>query len=414
MEFISLYDLMNNLAAESQAGNEAARYSEAAAGFHQALHNATVRPHWFETGTTGQALRSDDATAEGMGMLLHMAAWATRDRHESLQHVHDCINSGLDPADVPRGYDMATGKYANANLLRAQAIGFDRKEINNLLGKKDNRLIEIPAGTQIVKVVEIIQKAIGQASPPLPPRGLSVVSLQKRFTLEPKHYKDEDLTDDDCGLLESIKCDSPITDWFPMTNVQFDELKALFESAPNKPEWGLSAVPRDYYSVAKAERSIAFSNHLNNIETLVKDGQLNLIQETGDPIKLSNTQGVGLNAFFTIDDARAYLKTCGFQLVETGNEPAEPQAKPVTEKQGRKVRQIATILEHVTAMGYPVKNIPRGGKVEIYKLCLEESNNKYHKNNGLFTHDGFEDAWGQASERGLLSVANKDQYTNKC
>ena len=189
-----------------------------------------------------------------------------------------------------------------------------------------NRTIEIPAGTQIVNVVEILQKVIKQVSPPLPPRGLSVVSLQKRFTLEPKHYRDEDLTDDDCDLLESIKCDSPIAEWFPMSKVQFDELKALFESAPNKPEWGLSAVFRDYYSEAKAAHSMAFSNHLNNIETLVKDGQLNLIQETGDPIKLSNTQGVGFNAFFTVDDARAYLKTCGFELREV-NESDEVYEK---------------------------------------------------------------------------------------
>lgn len=146
IDFISLYDLMNELVGElkrDESGkiiNEAYHYSRAAKKLYRDLRNKTPKPRWGVYGGENDPdfADSDNIAIEGMAMIEHMAGWAIRESNAHVQYVLELESAreqGIDESLVHKSYRMGDGQYEGVVGFRAQEIGFDRQEIAVFLGR---------------------------------------------------------------------------------------------------------------------------------------------------------------------------------------------------------------------------------------------------------------------------------------
>lgn len=152
MNFISLHDLMDKRADEIQPPRYSdpdfaieARYSEAAATFHQALLNTSgSRPRWFKIhDKTRLPTVNVEAATEGLRILEHMAGAFSRRVRARNNHIRDCINGGLDPATAMMGYNLNDLMYRGPDMFLAQEIGFDYKEIMEFFNSTVNTELQV-------------------------------------------------------------------------------------------------------------------------------------------------------------------------------------------------------------------------------------------------------------------------------
>lgn len=143
MDFISLVEALNAMAASIDGDDEAAKYSTVAAELHQKLHNSDSSPlRWVEISKeTGLPLFNDAVACEGMSILLHMAGWKQREEKERNDHIFTCLTYGLDPVNEPQSISINGGQYNwhKHGFRREAHIGFDRHEWASLLKAANNK-----------------------------------------------------------------------------------------------------------------------------------------------------------------------------------------------------------------------------------------------------------------------------------
>jgi hypothetical protein len=129
MDFISLHDLMDELASKTQpkySNSEDARYSEAAENLYQALSNSVDCPKWvkidvepFKLENAGKPkvgslmpIFCDDVSSEGMAMLRHIAGWNRRKMAAHCQYTAELVSAkaqGIDESLILPEIRQVTG-----------------------------------------------------------------------------------------------------------------------------------------------------------------------------------------------------------------------------------------------------------------------------------------------------------------
>lgn len=140
MDFISLYDLMDELAsntAPKYSNSEEARYSEAAADLHQWLMSSTGRPQWLKINkNTRRPVPDNNVSDKGIAMLEHMAGWEGRTHAAYCRYRSELARAeaqGIDESLILPGINQADLMYKGADYLQAMEIGFDKKEISEFI-----------------------------------------------------------------------------------------------------------------------------------------------------------------------------------------------------------------------------------------------------------------------------------------
>lgn len=140
MDFISLYDLMDELAsntAPKYSNSEEARYSEAAADLHQWLMSSTGRPQWLKINkNTRRPVPDNNVSDKGIAMLEHMAGWEGRTHDAYCRYRSELARAeaqGIDESLILPGINQADLMYKGADYLQAMEIGFDKKEISEFI-----------------------------------------------------------------------------------------------------------------------------------------------------------------------------------------------------------------------------------------------------------------------------------------
>lgn len=143
MDFITLDEALDAMAASIDGDDEVAKYSRVAAELHQKLHNSRrPPPRWVEISKeTGLPLLNDAVAGEGMSILMHMAGWKRRKDEERNNHIFACLTSGLDPANVPQSMSVNGGQYNwhRHGFRRETQIGFDRDKWISFLKAADSK-----------------------------------------------------------------------------------------------------------------------------------------------------------------------------------------------------------------------------------------------------------------------------------
>lgn len=142
MDFISLHDLMDELASKihpQHSNSEEARYSEAAADLHQRLIISADRPQWFKIHkNTSRPIPDNSASDKGIAMLEHMAGWEKRTKAAHCRYIGELKSTkaqGVDESLILPEINQADLMYKGADMLMAMEIGFDRQEIAVFLGR---------------------------------------------------------------------------------------------------------------------------------------------------------------------------------------------------------------------------------------------------------------------------------------
>jgi hypothetical protein len=142
MDFISLHDLMDELASKitpQRSNSEEARYSEAARDLHQRLMISAGRPQWFKINkNTSRPIPDNSASDKGIAMLEHMAGWEKRTKAAHCRYIGELKSAkaqGVDESLILPEINQADLMYKGADMLMAMEIGFDRQEIAVFLGR---------------------------------------------------------------------------------------------------------------------------------------------------------------------------------------------------------------------------------------------------------------------------------------
>lgn len=142
MDFISLHDLMDELASKihpQHSNSEEARYSEAAADLHQRLIISADRPQWFKINkNTSRPIPDNSASDKGIAMLEHVAEWEKRTKAAHCRYIGELKSAkaqGVDESLILPEINQADLMYKGADMLMAMEIGFDRQEIAVFLGR---------------------------------------------------------------------------------------------------------------------------------------------------------------------------------------------------------------------------------------------------------------------------------------
>lgn len=156
IEFITLREVFDAIKARVSAPTGSGEFadeitsSEAAGLLHQALsNNSKSRPHWVEENKiSGKPIFNDTAVyPEAMAMLEHASGYHDRCIKNRNNHIHSCLNAGLDPNKVDDGISLADLPFSGLQFIfRLREIGFDRAELVEFLDKKiDHNLTPSPA-----------------------------------------------------------------------------------------------------------------------------------------------------------------------------------------------------------------------------------------------------------------------------
>jgi hypothetical protein len=100
------------------------------------------------------------------------------------------------------------------------------------------------------------------------------------------------------------------------------------------------------------------------------------------------------SAHFDIQTLRSLL-TAETDLEEEKKEDKRPKVD----------KRIDSILEVTEKLGYPPKQIPRGGKSAVKQECLKDRH--------LFTDSTFDQAWKKASTERLIQVKDVDKFRRR-
>lgn len=100
----------------------------------------------------------------------------------------------------------------------------------------------------------------------------------------------------------------------------------------------------------------------------------------------------------------AWCDVHGYHVSREENPPPGVLAQTNAEPKSRRARQIARIMEAISAQGWNAMCIPAGGKQKIKAHCLAQA---------LFTDSAFARAWQAAINTGLLRMENHDTYARR-
>ncbi len=190
----------------------------------------------------------------------------------------------------------------------------DETSLEELRRPKSN-IIEIPVGTKLIEV-RYIPTWIAEILSPVPDVMPQLSDLEKEIPqAEAGPSKIERLTDADARLLGKI------TNFFDippnMTQAHYATVHDTFMAAPDKPAWNLVPTFRDYNLEARIEQVIIKRAHFELLENAMKSGALQIYTKHHVPAKR-----IDPSCFVTIEAARVYLASIGFELREIDADPA--------------------------------------------------------------------------------------------
>ena len=185
------------------------------------------------------------------------------------------------------------------------------------------QVIEIPAGSRFIAAWELGRR-IGELLHPTPDGPPLLATLQKKVAeAEPKHFRIEELSDDDLLYLRAVWKGIDIPDALNMTREQWAQCKAAFQAAPDRPTWELVAVFRDYANEARSEQFRIANKHVQTINGQIRMGKMRAYDADLTPVQKVD----GWTSQVSVEDARAYLAHLGIELRASASPAApEPQA----------------------------------------------------------------------------------------
>jgi len=213
----------------------------------------------------------------------------------------------------------------------------------------------------------------------------------KRFLIEKKHYKYENLNDADLDLLESIFTADGL-DFNDLINGQctenhYEQFKVAFDSAKIKPEWEIVFKVIDPQAEAQVRRKNAINEHHKALEIAVKSGAVKIFSRLHIPSTTYEHDSI-----IRREDADAYIAGLGLALSDApslctvavnGGAGSHTATEPKKQKISKLEKQQAAILEVISGKGFNPMAIPDNEKGTI-KMIVESDNDLLFKASTAF------------------------------
>ncbi len=183
-----------------------------------------------------------------------------------------------------------------------------------------NPVFEVPKGTKLIDAGRIPEwVATKKVQFPYPPKYW--VQIEKKIPSDqPNHFYIESLTQQDHLLLKEIWAGMP--DFSSVSREEFVAYFEKFDASPSRPQWTPYALfysSEDEYRERQREVCAA---QMEALGEAIKNGEIRALDLNLAPTK----DGLKFGTMLTIDNARAYLATIGFELKEVeqniGHDPS--------------------------------------------------------------------------------------------